>query len=95
MSEPISDIRKRAWKTRREKYGTQGHNASYLRPHGPCADCARMRGYLIRLHVEGVLSEGQVAKATGLDRIEVRIRADATCPQSSDQGLPVPAALST
>jgi hypothetical protein len=31
---------------------------------------------LIRLHAEGVLSEGQVAKATGLDRVEIRRRAD-------------------
>ena len=30
----------------------------------------------IRLHVEGVLSEGQVAAASGLDRVEIRRRAD-------------------
>lgn len=35
---------------------------------------------LIELHTEGVLSEGQVATATGLDRVEVRERADAAFP---------------
>jgi hypothetical protein len=31
-----------------------------------------MLAYLIRLYDEGTLSEGQVAKATGLDRISIR-----------------------
>lgn len=31
MAENISSIRKRAWKTRREKYGQCGHNGSYSR----------------------------------------------------------------
>lgn len=32
---------------------------------------------LVRLHAEGVLSEGQVARATGLHRTDIRRRADA------------------
>lgn len=76
MSESISDIRKRAWKTRREMYGHLGHNGSYSRNPGPCAACDRMRALLVRLHVEGTLSEGQVAKATGMHRIDVRKAAD-------------------
>jgi hypothetical protein len=31
-----------------------------------------MRTLIIRLHAEGVLSEGQAAKATGLHRIGIR-----------------------
>ncbi|WP_024323715.1 hypothetical protein [Rhizobium leguminosarum] len=76
MAETISEIRKRAWKTRREKYGSLGHNGSYTRSPGPCAACDRMRAVLVRLHVEGVLSEGQVAKATGMYRVDVRKAAD-------------------
>lgn len=41
--------------------------------HGPATD--HMRETLIGLFVAGVLSEGQTAKATGLDRVEVRRRA--------------------
>jgi hypothetical protein len=76
MTEAIGEIRKRAWKTRREKYGNVGHNGSYTRSPGPCADCDRMRGWLVRLHAEGVLSEGQAAKATGMYRIDLREAAD-------------------
>jgi transcriptional regulator with XRE-family HTH domain len=56
-----------------------GVTASWLtapRPvdlHGPPTD--EMRATLIGLHVAGVLSEGQTVSATGLDRIEVRKRA--------------------
>ncbi|HEY6021203.1 MAG TPA: hypothetical protein VIY48_15245 [Candidatus Paceibacterota bacterium] len=41
-----------------------------------CGDCKRMTDLIVRLHVDGVLSEGQAAKATGLDRVALRIRAD-------------------
>ncbi len=41
--------------------------------HGPATD--EMRQTLIGLYVAGVLSEGQTAKSTGLDRVEVRRRA--------------------
>lgn len=76
MSETISEKRKRAWATRRQKYGAHGHNGTYTRNPGPCSDCERMRGWLVRLHVEGVLSEGQAAKATGMYRIDLRAAAD-------------------
>lgn len=42
--------------------------------HGPATD--DMRATLIGMHVAGIYSEGQTAKATGLDRIEIRKRAD-------------------
>ncbi|WP_280938467.1 hypothetical protein [Sinorhizobium sp. A49] len=35
-----------------------------------------MRDMLIKMHVEGVLSEGPVAKATGFHRIAIRKMAD-------------------
>lgn len=35
-----------------------------------------METTLIRLHAEGVLSEGQVSKATDLGRVEIRQRID-------------------
>lgn len=85
MSETLSQIRRRAWATRRQKYGATGHNGSYSRPHGSCPDCARMRDWLVRLHVEGVLSEGQATKATGLDRVSVRIHADAAIREGESQ----------
>lgn len=66
------NAREKAWRTRREKYGARGHNGAYLRGQSPCADCERMRATLLRLHAEGVLSEGQVARATGMNRVQVR-----------------------
>jgi hypothetical protein len=52
-------------------YGPQGHRGTYTRgPFG--SDPDKMLAYLIRLYQEGTLSEGQVAKATGLDRISIR-----------------------
>jgi hypothetical protein len=53
------------------------------RPAIPNADA--MLATLIRLHREGILSEGQVARATGLDRISIRKLAD-------EQGAAAPAA---
>ena len=72
----ISERRKRAWETRREKYGALGHAGAYSQRGGACQDCARMRDWLVRLHIEGTLSEGQASKATGLSRIDLRAAAD-------------------
>ncbi len=41
----------------------------------PTPDVEGALGLITRLHVEGVLSEGQVAQATALDRVEIRRRA--------------------
>lgn len=70
----ISEIRKTAWATRRATYGERGHAGSYSRGAGPSHP--KMLALIIRLHVEGALSEGQVAKATDLHRIEIRKLAD-------------------
>lgn len=66
----LSEVRRQAWATRRTKYGQHGHKGSYSRCH--CAANERMQALLIRLLAEGALSEGQVAKATGLHRTEIR-----------------------
>lgn len=69
----LSAVRARAWETRRARYGQQGHAGSYSRNTAE-------RGALvlvIRLLNEGVLSEGQVCRATQLDRVTVRAMADA------------------
>lgn len=70
----MNATRTKAWKTRRKLYGPRGHNGSYSRK---CAHCRRMIALLVDLHVSEVLSEGQVSKATGLHRIDVRKAADA------------------
>ena len=73
----MNEARRKAWETRRAKYGPRGNSGSYTRPAtGPCARCAAMEALLIKLHVEAAASEGQVARATGLHRIEVRRLAD-------------------
>lgn len=82
MKRDYSEVRRRAWATRRAKYGPRGHGGAY-RQAALCPNCDRMRDLLIRLHNEDVLSEGQVAKATGMDRIDLRRRADAL----RDQGV--------
>lgn len=69
-----ADARKRGWETRRQKYGNTGHARN---AYGHSGDhVASMQALLIRLHEEGVLSERQVSKATGLHRITVRKMAD-------------------
>lgn len=65
--------REKAWKSRREKYGPKGHHGTYSRASGKCCDhCNRMRVVIVGLHREGVLSEGQAARISGLSRVEVR-----------------------
>lgn len=69
----ISAARARAWETRRARYGHRGHTGSYSRS---AAERGAL-GLVIRLLNEGVLSEGQVCRATQLDRVTVRTMADA------------------
>jgi hypothetical protein len=72
----LTNPRKTAWETRRKKYGPRGHGSNYARVQRACDSCERMMTLIVRLHVEGVLSEGQAARATGLHRIDLRKRAD-------------------
>lgn len=68
--------RSKAWNTRRAKYGPSGHGRSYR--CGPTI--TRHNDGALRLVIEllneGVLSEGQVCQATGIDRVDVRRMAD-------------------
>lgn len=77
--ETLGDVRRRAWATRRAKYGQQGHGSSYTRwqvePTG-----RRALALVIRLHHEEVLSEGQCCTALGLDRITFRTVCDEFTP---------------
>lgn len=68
----LSDVRHRAWETRRRKYGPKGHAGAYSRSS---VERGAIR-LVIALFNEGVLSEGQVCNATGLDRVTVRAMAD-------------------
>jgi hypothetical protein len=65
------EARQKAWETRRAKYGPSGHSGAYRR-FTACPSCRGAVALIIRLHNEGALSEGQVARALGLHRIEVR-----------------------
>lgn len=69
----LTEARRKAWETRRAIYGSMGHSGSYSRKRG---DVGKMLAFLVRLHVEGTLSEGQVAKVTGLHRVEIRRLSD-------------------
>ena len=73
MSENLPEVRRRAWETRRQRYGEKGHDSRYGRP---CPQCRTMKNLIVRLHVEGVLSEGQASQAIGITRIELRELAD-------------------
>ena len=68
----ITEVRKRAWATRRQKYGARGHAGAYTRS----GHFDSLLALVIRLYREGVLSEGQVARASGLDRVTIRTMAD-------------------
>lgn len=82
MPDAKHPARANAWETRRKKYGPTGHRGSYARPSGPpinhvlLPDSHGMLRLLVRLLRDGALSEGQVAKATKLDRVTVRMLVD-------------------
>lgn len=70
----MGDNRFRAWETRRKKYGPKGHSEA---AYGNGIDYVfSMQRLLCKIYVEGGVSEGQVCKATGLHRIEIRQIAD-------------------
>lgn len=76
------ESRKRAWATRRNNYGPSGHGGAYSAMKPICLArwnerLRSMENFLIRLYSEGVISEGQVSKATGLDRVTCRDKAAA------------------
>ena len=76
MENKLKEARRKAWETRRAKYGAKGHNGYWKRNIQPWSGrIQRMEDALIRLYGEAILSEGQVSSITGLGRIECRRRA--------------------
>ena len=71
----LATARAKAWETRRAKYGPRGHGGSYNTARPTPANDGALR-LVIELHRDAVLSEGQVAAATGLDRVEIRRMVD-------------------
>jgi hypothetical protein len=65
----LSEVRKKAWESRRAKYGQGGHRGYRKR-----LNVEGMIALIIKLHKEEVLTEGQAARATGMHRIEIRKR---------------------
>ena len=76
MTNKLALARKKAWETRRKKYGAHGHRgigAAYGRPCSVDRDrMKRMEDCIIDMHRAAVLSEGQTAKVLGMHRIAVR-----------------------
>lgn len=66
--ENISEVRRAAWATRRQKYGPKGHASSYAR--GSLGK--RAMTFLASMVADGTLSEGQVCQETGIDRVALR-----------------------
>lgn len=69
-----TESRKKAWETRRSKYGPKGHSGYSSVSRKP--NFGAMLGMILQLHIEGVLSEGQVSKCTGMSRLEIRRMVD-------------------
>jgi len=71
----MSDARKRAWVTRRERYGPRGNRGTYHRGTTN-SDAVLQRRRLARLvavvHAHDLLTEGQLARVLGVGRVEVR-----------------------
>lgn len=69
--------RLKAWETRRAKYGTAGHSGPYRTAVSFADDLgSRALAFVLRLHAQGELSEGQCAKALELDRVSFRALVD-------------------
>lgn len=70
----LSEVRRRAWETRRAKYGQRGHAGAYAGPRSALG--LRALQLVAWLHEEGTLSEGQCCKALDMERVEFRIMCD-------------------
>lgn len=67
----LSDARRKAWATRRAKYGPRGNCGVYR--HGGVSFLEnRAIRLIVKLHLDETLSEGQCAKALGIDRVAWR-----------------------
>lgn len=74
----MSDARRKAWETRRAKYGASGHAGSYRMSSIVEVDPIGKRAlaFVLRLYEQGELSEGQCCKALQLDRVSFREMVD-------------------
>lgn len=79
------EVRAKAWETRRQRYGDQGHAGSYRRGAGESLE-HRALALVIRLHREGTLSEGQCCRALKLDRVSFRTICDASPDKDTKHG---------
>lgn len=70
--ERLKLIRAKAWQTRRQQYGQKGHNSSYSRRGIVVRVPEKCLMLIARLHMEGILSEGQACSALEMHRIEFR-----------------------
>lgn len=68
----LSDVRRRAWETRRRLHGPTGHRGGYARS---TRETLALR-LIARLHAEGALSEGQCCQALQMDRVAFRAMCD-------------------
>lgn len=73
----LSDIRKKAWVTRRQKYGSRGNRGSYLCCKSRhCDRCNGAMGLIVKMHNADLLSEGQICAALKMGRVDFRIIRD-------------------
>lgn len=72
------ESRKRAWETRRAKYGPAGHAGTYRTCGSRVVNDLGRRAlaFVLQLYANGELSEGQCAKALRIDRVSFRVLVD-------------------
>jgi hypothetical protein len=68
MKADLSEVRRRAWETRRLAYGSSGHRGAY-KSLSNCPGCRRIYTALIRLQDKGILSEAQVVQVVGSAKV--------------------------
>jgi hypothetical protein len=76
-----TEARRKAWVSRRAKYGPRGHAGTYTRT----ALERRALRLIVRLHLEGTLSEGQCCKALAMDRVTFRCVRDCLAQRAANQ----------
>jgi hypothetical protein len=72
----MHEARRKAWETRRRRYGPAGHagvHVTYQRRRTLVDPLGRRAlALVVKLHLEEVLSEGQCCKALDMDRLDFR-----------------------
>lgn len=70
----IGAIRRRAWKTRRARYGQIGHFGSYR--CGSWTNSIELSRLIAYVNGTGLMSEGELSQLLNMDRVSIRIHAD-------------------